>query len=324
MNANAIKIAAIGDSVTNGYPYDPALSWLNLTARRFNIDYINQGVNGDTTDVMLSRFDHDVLKYKPSHIIIMGGTNDAYASIIADQVINNIREMVGLAVQNNIIPILGLPIPCNDLAQEKLLGQYREEMRQFAVGNNIEVIDFHKIMVDDSGVNIKCGLHCDGVHPSTNGYEAMAEIAAKTFVKVLIDARVHDYYWDEDLSCVITTLKILSEIFHCELHPQVIEAAYGLNAGRFGLQCGLIEGTLLFIGVYGCAKGITFQDIAELCYKFSSEFQDKFGSVLCKELRAQGFSPDNPPHLCENITKRAVCFSAEFISSKQLNFGGRP
>jgi len=50
----------------------------------------------------------------------------------------------------------------------------------------------------------------------------------------LINCRVHDYYWDEDLSCAVTTLKILSELFYPALHPQVIEAAFGLNAGRFG------------------------------------------------------------------------------------------
>jgi len=315
MRNNTIKIAAIGDSITYGYPYEPALSWFNLTAERLNIDYINRGVNGDTTEGMLNRFDRDVLRYKPSHVIMVGGTNDARFGITVYQVINNIRDMVGLLVNKNITPILGLPIPYNDFAKEKLLGQYREEIRQYAVDNNIEVIDFNKTMVDDRGGNIKEGLHCgDGVHPSKAGYEVMASVATKCFVKILIATRVHTCYWDEDISCVITILKILSEIFHCELHPQLIEAAYGLNAGRLCSQCGLVEGTLMFIGVYGQQKGLDSQDIAELCHKFSCEFQAKFGSVLCKELRPQGFSPDHPPHLCEDLTKRAAVFSAEFIN----------
>lgn len=318
MTTNTIKIAAIGDSIIYGYPYEPASSWFNLAAERFNIDYINRGINGDTTDGMLSRFDSDILRYKPSHVIIMGGTNDAYAGIAVNQVINNIQAMVQLAFENAIFPCIGLPIPCNELAEEKLLGQYREEMRQIARANNIEIIDFHKSMVDDSGVNIKAGLHWDGVHPNNAGYEVMAGVAAKFFVRVLIDTRVHAYYWNEDISCIITTLKILSEIFHYKLHPQVIEAAYGLNAGRIGSQCGLVEGVLLFIGAYGHEKGIASQNIAMLCHKFSSAFQDTFGSVLCKELRLQGFSPDNPPHICESLTKSAVAFSAEFISKENF------
>lgn len=132
----------------------------------------------------------------------------------------------------------------------------------------------------------------------------------------LIHARVHDYYWQDDFSCAITTLKILAELFYPELHPQVINAAFGLNAGRFGWQCGLVEGALLFIGSYGSRQKLTEDQISDLCQEYCREFEDQFGSMLCRELRPQGFRPDNPPHLCEHITKEAVCFSADFVAEK--------
>ena len=132
----------------------------------------------------------------------------------------------------------------------------------------------------------------------------------------LIHSRVHEYYWQNDFSCALTTLKILAELYYPGLHPQVINAAFGLNAGRFGLQCGLVEGGLLFIGSYGCQKDIDHEQIRQLCQEYCREFEARFGSMLCRELRPQGFSPDNPPHLCENITKEAVCFSAEFVMEK--------
>jgi len=130
----------------------------------------------------------------------------------------------------------------------------------------------------------------------------------------LINIRIHDYYWDEDLSCVVTTLKILSEIYYPELHPQVIAAAFGLNAGRCGYQCGLVEGALLFIGIYGSRNGMTNEKITDLCHGFCDKFQERFGSILCSQLRPQGFSSGNPPHLCESITKKAIAFSAEFMA----------
>ncbi|MBP1765864.1 MAG: GCAxxG family protein [Firmicutes bacterium] len=130
----------------------------------------------------------------------------------------------------------------------------------------------------------------------------------------LINERVHDYYWKHDLNCAITTLKILSELFCVEIHPQVTEAAFGLNAGRVGTQCGLVEGALLSIGIYGSQRQVENSKVQELCRKFSVEFQQKFASVLCKELRPQGFQPANPPHLCENLTQRAVLFTAGFLS----------
>jgi len=83
-----------------------------------------------------------------------------------------------------------------------------------------------------------------------------------------------------------------------------------------GSQCGLVEGALLFIGSYGNQKEIQKERLTQLCHEFCSEFQASFGSLLCNELRPQGFSPDYPPHLCENVTKRAILFSAKYILDK--------
>jgi len=177
MKNSTIKMVGLGDSITYGYPYESEISWFNMAAKQLNIDYINSGINGDTTDGMVSRFDRDVIRYKPSHLIIMGGTNDAYAGMPADQVFHNIRDMVELALKNGIVPIIGLPIPCNDLREENLLEQYREEIRQYTAENNIEVIDFYKAMVDNSGLKIKEGMHCDDVHPNKAGYGAMTVVA---------------------------------------------------------------------------------------------------------------------------------------------------
>ncbi len=55
------------------------------------------------------------------------------------------------------------------------------------------------------------------------------------------------------------------------------------------------------------------ENITAISHEFCRKFQARFGSLLCNELRTQGFRPDNPPHLCENITKKAVAFSAQYI-----------
>lgn len=144
-------------------------------------------------------------------------------------------------------------------------------------------------------------------------------------MKDLIDNRVHDYYWNQDLNCANTTLNVLSELLDAKIQPQVFEATFGLNAGRCGSQCGLVEGTLLFIGIYGRQNSLGRTEIKEQCLKFSISFQKKFGSLLCKELRPQGFKPDNPPHLCESITKLAIAFAAEFISKElPITNGAKP
>lgn len=180
-----IKIAAIGDSITYGFPYLPDSSWFNLTAERLSFDYVNSGVNGDTTGGMLGRFHRDVLSHQPSHVIIMGGTNDAYMGFKGNHVLNNIRSMAESAVENGIIPIIGLPIPCNDQMGERLLSEYRADMREYALSRNLGYIDFYTAMRDESGTEIKEGLHCDGLHPNTDGYQTMADAAVER-LKMLI------------------------------------------------------------------------------------------------------------------------------------------
>ena len=48
-------------------------------------------------------------------------------------------------------------------------------------------------------------------------------------VKNLIDKRVCDYYWKDNINCAMTTLKILGEIFSIDLAPQVLNLAIDLS-----------------------------------------------------------------------------------------------
>jgi hypothetical protein len=133
-------------------------------------------------------------------------------------------------------------------------------------------------------------------------------------IQKLIDERVHEYYWKYDYNCAETMLRILSEVCGIKLHPQTLDAAVGMHgAGEYGAQCGLVEGSLMFIGIYG--KHIRKDDgaIIRECYAFADKFESRFGSLICKELRPEGFKPENPPHICEGLTKRAVRFTLDFV-----------
>lgn len=130
----------------------------------------------------------------------------------------------------------------------------------------------------------------------------------------LINRRVQTCYWVEDLNCTITLLKIMSSIFNIDLSRQVLDAATGMHgAGSYQAQCGLVEGSLMFIGIIGKHMGYSSQEIEVYCYNLAYEFEEHFGSLVCRELRPEGFNPDNPPHLCEEITKQAVLFTADYI-----------
>ncbi len=130
-----------------------------------------------------------------------------------------------------------------------------------------------------------------------------------------VDDEVHRHYWDHDDTCAVTTLIIASRLFKTPLEPQVGEAALGMwGAGGYRAQCGLVEGALMFIGVLGGRRGLNRSEISRLCKSFAESFAGEFGSLICRELRPQGFSPDNPPHICEDLSKRAIGFTTRYVS----------
>ncbi|AHF07113.1 C-GCAxxG-C-C family protein [Desulfitobacterium metallireducens] len=132
--------------------------------------------------------------------------------------------------------------------------------------------------------------------------------------KELIDIKVHDYYWNDDLNCTTTSLLTLSEIFHIKLCSQILDAATGIpGAGRYGAQCGLVGSSLMFIGIQGTEKGFEHEQIVSICNSFTKGFEKEFGSLNCRDLRPQGFNPNNPPHLCEDITKKAILFTLNYL-----------
>jgi hypothetical protein len=130
-----------------------------------------------------------------------------------------------------------------------------------------------------------------------------------------IDAEVHRHYWDHDDTCAYTTLSIVSDLFAAPLEAPVMDAALGMwGAGGHRAQCGLVEGALMLIGVLGRRRGLDRDQISKLCMDFARGFEGRFGSLICRELRPEGFSPDNPPHICEDLSRRAIRYTTRFVA----------
>lgn len=132
---------------------------------------------------------------------------------------------------------------------------------------------------------------------------------------VAIEERVREYYWQDDLNCATTSLKILSEIFSITLSDQVLSAAIGMHgAGKYGAQCGLVEGTLMFLGILGKEHRLPEEAIVDQCREFARQFENTFHSLSCSKLRPEGFKEENPPHVCEKLTCTATAFSRNFVA----------
>ena len=135
-----------------------------------------------------------------------------------------------------------------------------------------------------------------------------------------IENRVHQLYWEQDLNCAKTTMICLSELLHTTIDQSVFWSATGMHgAGKYRAQCGLVEGALMFIGVYFQTLGKTEAETVSACYEFASFFEKTYGSLRCRELRPSGFSEDDPPHMCEKLTCSTIEFAYRYIRRKGDN-----
>ncbi len=131
----------------------------------------------------------------------------------------------------------------------------------------------------------------------------------------MIRESVHDLYWNNDVNCARTTMLILSQLFTYRITEQLYYAAVGMHgAGKYRAQCGIVEGTLLFLGCYLTSQRKDEDYIVSACYRFAESFENKFGALTCRVLRPIGFNENDPPHACENLTVNAIMFSYSYIS----------
>lgn len=130
-----------------------------------------------------------------------------------------------------------------------------------------------------------------------------------------IKERLHELYWTYNYNCAMAMLICLGELFEEKITEQTLHASMGLNgAGRSRGQCGLVEGALMFIGIYMTNKRKEkYKIIVEVCHDFAIQFTKSFGSISCYDLRPGGFRKDDPPHFCESMSAEAILFSYEFI-----------
>lgn len=167
------RIVCLGDSITYGFPFGSSASWVTMLAGVVEGEVINQGINGNTTGDMLSRFERSVLRYEPTHLVLMGGINDVVCGESLDRISWNIRSMVEKARQAGIKVILGLPTAVDYPPWEQLLVRLRDWMRAYAGELDLPIINFAAAFYDEEG-HIKSELLlADGGHPDTTGYQAM-------------------------------------------------------------------------------------------------------------------------------------------------------
>ena len=189
-----IDFLFIGDSITDMWDIE---TYFGGNGKRI----LNRGIGGDMTPYLLRRFTADCVQLKPKYAIILIGVNntwalDAWREIdrtapeqVQAEIVNDILEMVKLAKDNGIAPIVCSILPTridtNKQTNERneLIININKQLREEADGQNIPFVDYHSYLVDKDGKTLLPGLAEDGLHPHVLGYNIMAEALRKELIK---------------------------------------------------------------------------------------------------------------------------------------------
>lgn len=181
-----MKIVCLGDSLTYGYGVRRSKVWTKLAEDKLQIEIINEGINGDTSSGMLSRFYNSVYMQRPSAVHIMGGINDLIVGADIGLIKSNIMSMVHQAVAKYIKPIIGIPskIDEENIRQDwaefadfnivsRKFDSYRKWLMEFCKTFNVNYIDYYTEFDKLRGLE---DVYLDGLHLNNRGNEIMAEV----------------------------------------------------------------------------------------------------------------------------------------------------
>ena len=201
-------IVCFGDSLTAGFqsptpqhptdqraPYGQFLQeWLGPS-----VEIRISGICGELTAEMAMRFRRDVLQHQPSHVVMLGGTNDLGWNAEPTDIMKNLVKMYELARASQIalipvtVPSIRVDVADGGPDAEAFVGQHLERraelnglIRAYAVSKGLAWIDLCTATAEPRTRLLAAEYSNDGLHLTTAGYRLLArllydEVFAKAF-----------------------------------------------------------------------------------------------------------------------------------------------
>ena len=180
-----VKYAVLGDSISHGgAAYIPAGQLSCQWETYCDVPIKNLARSGDTTQMMLDRFDNDVLPFKPQVLLVMAGVNDIRTGADAEAVIKNLEAIRDKCLANDMTPVFctltsmnpeimqrrGIPLTDGDWRQER-------EKVNFWIMRTPYFVDVTPALTDEFGY-LRAELTPDGLHPALRGKKIIGETIA--------------------------------------------------------------------------------------------------------------------------------------------------
>ena len=171
-------IVLLGDSLTDYYDLD----------KYYDIDLINSGVAGWTTDDILNNLDEKVFKYYPKKLILLIGTNDLVYEKDVEYITKNIKKIVEQIKKKR--PYTKIYIeslyPVNNTDNSKIshgmvgvrtnkdIQTVNRKLKDYCSKNKITYIDMYEKLLGKDG-NLKLEYTKEGLHMSDEGYKVVTK-----------------------------------------------------------------------------------------------------------------------------------------------------
>ncbi len=200
-------IVCFGDSLTAGFqsPTPEHPGGLETPYGRFLQERLGSAVEirvsgncGELTGEMAMRFRRDVLQHRPSHVVLLGGTNDLGWNARPADIMRNLVKMYELARAEKILPVpVTVPSIRVDAAgagpdAEAWIAQHLERrdalngsIREYAVSHELPWIDLFTATAEPKTRLLAAQYSNDGLHLTTAGYRLLARLLyERVFAKV--------------------------------------------------------------------------------------------------------------------------------------------
>ncbi len=212
---DAVRIVALGDSITNGVKLagvtEPE-TFREITRRELTqklgktIEVVNAGVNGDIVTLALKRLEADVLVHKPDIVTVMFGGNEAgfyrpetngFADtprVAREQfqaalstLVDRLRE-AGITVVLMTCPPMterywGMHLePYRKHGINFLVRDYAQTMRDVAAEKHVALIDVYRAFDQDRS---RLEFFPDGLHPDARGHRVIADLLMEQLVRIV-------------------------------------------------------------------------------------------------------------------------------------------
>jgi acyl-CoA thioesterase-1 len=135
------------------------------------------GVCGERTAEMVERLPRDVLRLRPSYVVILGGTNDLGWNVPPPEVMTNLRHMYESARESAIRPV-AVTVPSIRGFDAYIAGrlELNRMIQTYCADNDMPCVDLFGATAEPLTGRLAAPYSNDGLHLSISGYRLVATL----------------------------------------------------------------------------------------------------------------------------------------------------